>query len=118
MKRRADPGKGYPLGHRFQIVEGLVRLDFDHAVQSASAIVRREDKIGEQRPDAESERRRRLAAEIHPNLVSAAPARVEQTDHPIMFELLTDRTHQNRTQNFARVAWIRATHYLVVRYRL
>ncbi len=98
MKRRADPGKGDPLGYRFQMVEGLARLDFDQAVQPVSAIVRREDEIGKQRPDAESERRRGLAAEIHPNLVPAAPAHVELTDHPIVLELLTDRTHQYRTQ--------------------
>ena len=97
MERCADPSEGRPLRHRLQVVDGFVRLDFDHAVQAVGAVVRREDQIGKQLPDPEPEWGRWLTGDVHADLVPASPACVEQADHPVVLELLTNRTNQNGT---------------------
>ena len=102
VKRCAQFRKPRPLGQRFEMVDRLPRLHFDNALKLAAS-------IGGHQHDIRIHGRRTAPDDcvlfltgIDSNLKSSSKTGLQQADDAIVFELLADGPHQNRTHTASR----------------
>src|SRR5689334_18438000 len=95
MKRNAEPGEVCPLRERFEMIDRLAGLDFDHALQSSSPLEREQHEVGIHDRWGVPHRRVLLDAWIDAGVELSAQFCLQQADQTVVLELLTYRPYQN-----------------------
>src|ERR1051326_6690922 len=98
MKGCSNAPEVRPLRHRFEMIDGFGRFDFDDAVQPAPLSGRREHEVRKHLTRANADARGLFFAGVGRHVVFPLELRLQQSDDPVVLELLADRPNQNRTQ--------------------
>jgi hypothetical protein len=98
MEGRSHPAEVGPLRHRLEVVHGFAGLDFDDALEPVSLVLRGEHQIGEHLAGSDLHTGGLIVRNIDGDFVLPLQLRLQKPDDAIVFELLSDRPDQNRTQ--------------------
>ena len=96
VERGAGAAEMRPLRHGFEMVHRFARLDFDDPLEPVSAIDRRQHEVREHLPDAHLDAGRLLVADVDRHVMSSLELRLEKADDPVVLELLSNRTNEDR----------------------
>lgn len=102
VKRRAGAAEMGPLRHRLEVIHRLGRLHLDGSHQPVAAVCGSKYKVREYLHLPDFDRHRLVLADVGDDVVAAFQADLEQTDHTIVLELFTNRSHQYRTHVTSR----------------
>src|SRR5437868_9728915 len=99
MKGHAAAAEMRPLGHRFEVIDGFAGLDLDDPFQPERFVLRHEQEIRKHLSGADPNAGSLFVADIDGDFMLALEFRLQQTDHAVMLELLSNRPDQNRTHD-------------------
>src|SRR2546423_858758 len=106
MKGGAASREMRPLRERFKVIYRLARLDLDDDLQLVATVGRHQEQIGIQGGRSGADAGVLFIARIHDRFVLAAKLGVEQSDYPVVLELLTNGPNQDRAQRAPPNGWI------------
>lgn len=93
LEGHMQPPQGHPLGQGFQMIDRLRRLDLDHPEELSAALGRLKDKVGKNGRVSRGHRDRLYGARIDARFEFSLELRLQQTDDPVVLELLADGPH-------------------------
>jgi hypothetical protein len=98
MERRPKTRERCPLRHRLEVIDRLGRLDLDDAQQFPPALVRLQNQIRIPEGRSGTDPRRLFGSRIDGDVELSLILRLQQSDDPIVLELLADGPHEDGAQ--------------------
>ena len=97
MKRGPGAPQMRPLRHGFQVIDRFGGFDFNGAHQPVAPFRRRQHQVGEYLDLPYLHWYGLVLPDVGDYVVPPLQLDLQQPDDPVMLELLTNRTYQNRT---------------------
>jgi hypothetical protein len=102
VKGRPRTSEVGPLGHGFEVVDRLGRLDLHSTHELLSPIGRREEQIGVNLDLTDLYGNCLVVTDVDDDVVTAFQLDLQQADDTVVFELFTNRPDENRAQETSR----------------
>ncbi len=96
VKRHAQLPKVRPLCQRLQMIDRLPRFDLDDGLKTMPALRRLQDQVRVHDRRTAADPCVLLASGVDPGFVAASALGLQQANHTVVLELLTDRPHEDR----------------------
>ena len=106
MKRRAQAAERHPFGQRFEVIHRFNGLDLDNLFDLPAPILRcqHDIRINSRRPSSDGGVL--LHAWVDTDVEATAKLGLENTDDPVVLELLSDRPDEDGAHENGTITWI------------